>query len=220
MPQVNVIRWRDGAGWIVLAGGGDPESGGMLDIAAQALGGIRYGGPVAYIFAAGDIDAADNHLATLHDLGAPTGYLVDVTTEDDDTLKNRLREAGMIILGDGQDVEALRSGMIGAAQEATLAAYQRGAVILGIGAGASVLGAIIDGMRRGLNWVEGAIIVPHYEDEGEAATLRTLLDANPDAYGIGISSDSALALGPAGEVAAWGAKRITITLGRNYGQSQ
>jgi hypothetical protein len=218
MPQVNVIRWRDGEGWIILAGGGDPESEEMLDITAQALGRIRYGEPVAYVFAAGDIDAADEHLVTLDDLGAPTGYLVDVITEDDETIKRQITEAGMVVIGDGPEVETLRSAMLGAAQEALNTAHERGAVILGIGAGAAVLGAVIEGGKKALNVVELAVIVPHYDGDDEATRLRAILDVHPESYGIGIGTGSALALGPTGEVGAWGLQRITITLGRNATQ--
>ncbi len=40
MPQANVIRWRDGAGWLVLSGGDTSDTG---DIEADALAHVQAG---------------------------------------------------------------------------------------------------------------------------------------------------------------------------------
>src|SRR5690242_12744289 len=85
MPRANVIRWLDGEGWIILSGGGDVDSAETGHIEASALAKVQPGEPLAYIWAAGDIEQADKHLEALYDLGAPTGYLVDILAEDDDT---------------------------------------------------------------------------------------------------------------------------------------
>lgn len=213
MPQVNVIRWRDGAGWLVLSGGGEHGA----DVEAQALARIGPGEPIAYIWAAGDVESADNHLTVLDDLGAPTGYLVDVLTEDDETIKRQLSEAGMIILGDGPNPDRLRSALVGAALEGLSAAFAHGGVILGIGSGAAVLGSFLDSAKDapGLGWVSGAIIAPHYDQAEAPARLRDLLQQHPEAYGLGIGPESALALGADGRIEAWGERQITITLGRS-----
>jgi hypothetical protein len=212
MTQVNFIRWRDGRGWIVLSGGGNITSADTGHVEAEALARIPAGGPVAYIWAAGDIEAADRHLEALIDLGAPTGYLVDVLSEDDDSLRSELGDAGMIILGDGPNLKQLRSGILGAALDGMGQAYEHGAVILGIGQGAAVLGSFLDD-QPGVGWVEQAAIVPGYEQAGQTERLRELLRKNPDAYGIGIGAESALALGPQGEVETWGKRQITVSLG-------
>ncbi|MCS6871784.1 MAG: Type 1 glutamine amidotransferase-like domain-containing protein [Anaerolineae bacterium] len=215
MPQTNVLRWRDGRGWIILAGSGaqlGDQDDVDLDIEAQALTRIAYGEPIAYIWAAGDADTADQHLALLDEMGAPTGYLVDIVTEDDASIRAQLEEAGMIILGDGQSPETLRAALLGAALEGMQAAYARGAVILGIGAGAAALGSFLEG-ANGLGWVENAIVMPNYELDRRIATLRALLEAHPSAYGIAIGSRSALALGADGQVEVWGERKVTILLG-------
>lgn len=219
MPQVNVIRWRDGEGWLVLSGGGDSgteSTVNVVDVETLALSRIQWGEPVAYIWAGGDIEVADKHLAALEDLGAPTGYLVDVLTEDDDTIRAQLTEAGMIVLGDGADVEVLRSGMVGVAVESMAEAFERGAVILGIGGGAAVLAEIVNGTRNsgGLGWLEGGMVIPHIENEAQAALLRQMLQDHPAAYALGIGTGSALALGPDGQVETWGNRQIVVTLGR------
>src|SRR6266851_400232 len=172
MPRANMIRWRDGAGWLVLSGGGDIQSAETGEIEAEALARVAAGDPMAYIWAAGDVETADKHLEALHDLGAPTGYLVDVLTEDDDSLRSQLAVAGLIVLGEG--LEAIGS------------AFERGAVILGVGQGAAVLGSFMPD-QPGVGWIEGAAIMPGYEDDKAVAQLRDTLAKNPDAYGLGIA---------------------------------
>jgi hypothetical protein len=216
MPQANVIRWRDGAGWLVMCGGGDFASGETGEVEAEALARVQAGEPIAYIWAAGDVETADKHLAALEDLGGPTGYLVDVLTEDDDTLRQQISAAGMIVLGDGPNLKALRSGLFGAALEGIGAAFERGAVILGMGQSAALLGSWLENLE-GISWVEGAIIVTSYELDDQPARLRRLLLSHPNAYGLGIGTGSALALGPNGEVESWGERKITITLSQSFG---
>jgi hypothetical protein len=216
MPQANVIRWRDGAGWLVMCGGGDFASGETGEVEAEALTRVQPGDPIAYIWAAGDVETADKHLAELDDLGGPTGYLVDILTEDDDTLRQQLSAAGLIVIGDGPNLKALRSGLLGAALEAIGEAFERGAVILGMGQSAALLGSWLENLE-GIAWVEGAIIVTNYERSDQPAHLRQLLLNHPKAYGLGIGSGSALALGPNGEVESWGERKITITLGKSFG---
>jgi hypothetical protein len=214
MPRTNVIRWRDGAGWLVLSGG-ELESTDSSEIEAEALARVPAGDPLAYIWAAGDVETADQHLATFEDLGAPTGFLVDILTEDDETLRRQLADSGLIVIGDGPNLNDLRSGLLGAALEGISEAYERGAVVLGVGQGAAVLGGILP-ETQGLGWIEGAAIMPGYENEDNAAHLRELLIQHPDAYGLGIGTGSALALGPSGEIAAWGKGQVTVTLGRSF----
>ncbi|MCC7448903.1 MAG: hypothetical protein IT324_15910 [Anaerolineae bacterium] len=211
MPRANVLRWRDGAGWLVLSGGGAVAG----DVEAQALALVSPGEPLAYIWAAGDVESADQHLDALLDLGAPTGYLVDVLTEDDDTIRNQISNAGLIIIGDGPNAKQLRSGLLGAAVEGMVTAFDRGAVILGIGQGAAILGSFMTD-QAGIGWVEGAAIAPHYNRDEVAKQLHDLLLNHPEAYGLGIATGSALALGPKSEVEAWGERQVTVKLGGKF----
>ncbi len=217
MPTANIFTWKDGRGWLILSGGGvegsDPE--------AQALAKIPAGDPVAYIFAASDIEAGDQHLAALEDAGAPVGYLLDVTTEDDATIRAQLTEAGMILLGDGPNVAALRGGLVGAAAEAMQSAFDEGAVVFGIGAGAAVLGAyfvtVQGDVRPGFGWLANAIILPMGETFPlEGAKIQKLLTEHPECFVIALGDESALAFGPDGQVESWGERRLGVTLGKAY----
>jgi cyanophycinase-like exopeptidase len=215
VPQASVFRWRDGAGWIVLSGGdatGDFKGSAAGDIEGRALEHASAGKPLAYIWAAGDVETADRHLAALEELGAPTGYLIDVLTEDDDTIRSEIEDAGVIVLGDGPDANKLRGGLLGAAIEAIGEAHTRGAVILGIGQGAAVLGALLDD-QKGLGWLENGIIMPNYGATEAPDRLREMLRKHPESVGLGLNAGSALAFGPDGQVESWGERQITITLG-------
>lgn len=232
MPQANIFKWRDGEGWLILTGGG--ESGDEIE--SDALAKVAAGDPMAYIWAAGDVETADRHLTALDELGAPTGYLIDVMTEDDETIRAQLEQAGLIILGDGPNVGALRSGIVGAAVDSIGKAYERGAIILAIGAGAAVLGqcylahpqplsasregsqvaAGSTALKPGFSWLERAILLPSYEQERDAAQLRAALAQQPECFGLGLSAHSALAFSPDGNVETWGERNISVILGAAF----
>jgi hypothetical protein len=215
MPRTNVIRWRDGAGWIVLSGGGDFATGETGDLEVEVLARMQAGDHIAYVWAGGDVETADQHLASLEDLGAPTGYLVDVLTEDDDTIRSQLSSAGLIIVGDGSDITNMRSGVLGAALDGISKAFEDGAIVMGIGRGAALFGSVVDG-QQGVDWVQGAIIAPYYNQEGVPEKLTDLLLKQPEAYGLGITAGSGLALGPNGQIEALGDRQVTVKLGHSF----
>src|SRR5262245_3139964 len=96
MPSRNVFHWVDGRGWLVLPGG--PERAGALR--ARAVARAAADGGMACISVSG-VDAGEKLLDDLADLGAPSGYLVDLAAEDDQTVESRLSEGGMVIIGGG-----------------------------------------------------------------------------------------------------------------------
>jgi hypothetical protein len=221
MPRANIFQWREGAGWLILSGGGENPLA-VGDIETLALGKALPGEAMAYVFAAGDIETADRHLAALEDAGAPTGYLVDVQTEDDNTVRAQLSEAGLIIIGDGDNPGALRGGLAGAALDGITQAYERGVTVLAIGTAAVVFGQRYAGgtpaaiIRDGLAWLDHGLIVPHYVVERDADRMRGLLLQTPDLYALTLGVDSALALGNDGTVELWGERAVGVTLGAQY----
>jgi hypothetical protein len=222
MPQVNIFQWRDGAGWIVLSGGGMWESEDNLNIHARILGRTVSQGPIAYIWAASDIETADHHMDVLRDLGARTGYLVDILTEQEDVLFQQLSEAGVIILGDGPNSEALREALVGVGQRGIEEAFRQGATIYAIGQSAVTMSAYqVQGNQLvpGFNWLANAIVMPDY-DAGQADGLRDLVQQLPASYGLGMGQGAALALGPYGEVEVWGNTAITVSLSHGYSHEE
>jgi len=205
----SVLTWRSGNGWLVLSGGPDALS----EIRAQALTRMRLVGGAAYISLDDD---DDDVLEDLGELGGPTGYLVNILLEDDDTIRARLKEAGLVLLPDIADPEALRSALVGAAIEAIQDAFERGAVVLAEGVSAALLGELLildNGAEiRGLAWVEDAAIVPGVTSLAESAGARFMLAAHRVSKVIGIGVGSALVLGPDGIIEAWGQREVTVAL--------
>ena len=221
MPRAQLFQWPAGEGWLILSGGNvDPLAVGEIETLALAK--ALPGEALAYVFAAGDIETADRHLAALEDAGAPTGYLVDVQTEDDVTVRAQLAEAGLIILSDGDNAGALRGGLSGAALAGITDAYARGVPLLAIGTAAVIFGQKYAGgasgqvIRDGLAWLEHSLIVPHYRAESDAVIVRDRLIQTPELYALTLGFDSALVLGGNGRVELWGEQQIGVTLGPDY----
>jgi hypothetical protein len=215
MAQNAVLQWRDGRGWLIFAGGAADHA----EIRALALNRVAADGAVAYI-AFGDMMGADNLLTELEDLGAPSGYLVDVMTEDDDTIHDKLADAGMVIVGAGDDPEFIRSTLMGAAIAGIQDAYVQGAVVLVEGLSTMVFGAWMmlntGELTYGLEWLEHALLIPALTSLSDSAMARGVLDQVPTAIAVGIGPGSALVLGPDGEVETWGQQQVTIALGSEY----
>jgi hypothetical protein len=216
MAQNNVLRWHDGRGWLILSGGCDSLS----DVRASTLGRASADGGVAYITLGGQSGFGEKALADMEDLGAPPGYLVDVLTEDDETITAKLSEAGIVVIEGDADLDDLRSGLIGAAIDGIQTAFQNGAVVLAEGSAATVFGAWVlesDELTAGFEWLENSLIMPGITSIAESAIAQDVLLRQPGAIAIGIGEGSALALGPDGEVEPWGLRQVTVALGKEYG---
>ncbi len=211
MPQQSVFNWPDGRGWLVLAGGSDD------DVRATAIERASADGGVAYV----SLMPSDDALDAMQDLGAPTGYVVDVTTEDDDTLKARIGDAGIVVLGGAGTAEDFRSSLVGAAEEGLHTAHERGAMLLIEGDAVTAFGAYLikpDGvLRDALEWLQNMIVVPGVTSVSDSETAQAVMGAQPLAVALGIGPTSALALGPDGEVQQWGDKQVTIALNQAPG---
>lgn len=204
----SVLTWHSGDGWLVLCGGLDPLS----EIRALALTRMTLVGGAACVSLDDDDEDA---LEDLGELGGPTGYLVNILIEDDDTIRARLKDAGLVLLPHHDDPQALRSALVGAAVEGILDAFERGAVILAEGSSAALLGEMMvydDEAAPGLGWVVDTAIVPAVTTLAESASARFLLAAHRVSKVIGIGVGSALVLGPGGHIETWGHRQVTVAL--------
>ncbi len=207
----HILRWPEGAGWIVLSGGNDSLSA----IRAQVLRKANPDGGIAYIGLS--VDDADDIMDDMAELGAPTGYLVNIVTEDDETIRSELLDASVIVVSDENRPSELRSALMGAARDAMREAHEAGATILAEGSAAALFGAVFvsggDEVLSGFNWLEGAYIVPGVTSISESELARSALATNSAALVVGIGDGSALALGPTASVETWGDQQISIGLG-------
>lgn len=212
MQVHDLFRWRAGQGWLIFSGGAD--SGGELR--GRVLGLAAADGAVACI-GFGIQPAADSVLDDIEDLGAPSGYIVDVDTEDDATIRDRLGEAGIILItSETGDADAVRSSLVGAGIAGIEEAFSRGAALLLEGAAASAFGTWLvhpdQGIGSGLAWLSDVFVLPMIDD----AAVQTLLMTQPDAFALRIGVGSALALGPQGEIEIWGQRQVVVTLGPRF----
>lgn len=209
MTQNQVLRWLEGNGWLVLSGGTDKLS----DIRAQALARLQLDGHVVYLGLSDEDE--DELLDDMGELGAPTGFLLNVVMEDDDTIRSMLRDAAMIFIPGDVDAYALRSALAGAAVDGMKAAYERGAIILGEGSGAMLLGAVAADRAEpfdGIGWLRDTFVAPAVSSVAESDVARELLAMQKVGVAVGIAVGSALVLGPDGQVETWGAREVTIAL--------
>lgn len=216
MASNNILRWQDGQGWLVLSGGNDSSS----EVRARTLERAAADGGVVYLSLDGTTNSVEAAMEDFEDLGAGAGYLVDVLTEDDDTIKLNVSEASIVVIQGGQTAAQVRSNLLGAAVEGIRTAYERGAMILAEGICASVFGAWIIGedgaLLDGLGWLQRGLVVAGVTAVSSSPDAIALLNEQPDAIALGIGIGSGLALGPAGEVEPWGKRQVTIALGSVY----
>jgi len=227
LTRAGPLAWRSGTGWLMLAGGGSWRSGEMDEINAAALGWADLDRPLAVIpTAGGSTQQAEALLDEYADLGGPNGYVVpifDAVGAHQAENCGLLEEAGLIVIADApHTVNLVRSFRASPAIDAMAEAFDRGAVILGVGAGASALGAWVadptpnatEPLRAepGFGWVENVIVAPHFGGTEEDTRLRHLLSIRPDCLGIGIPEGAALSLGPSGEVENVGSGQVTVVV--------
>lgn len=216
MAGNNVLRWRDGRGWLVFSGAAEAGS----EVRAQAIGRTAADGGVAYISFGSNTEVAEAALLDMEDLGASSGYLVDVLSEDDETIRTKLAESSMIVIESDADAQSVRSGLLGAAAEGIESAFANGALILAEGLTAAAFGqwimSEVGQMIDGLGWLEQSIILPGVVAVAESTAGRSALYDQPSALALGIGVGSALVLGPDGELELWGHKQVTVALGRGF----
>jgi len=227
MSRAGPLQWRAGMGWLMLAGGGSWQEDETGEVDAAALGWADLDRPMAVLPTAGsstiDAEALLDYYA---DLGGPNGYVVPIFDVAGARLTENCRlleEAGLIYVSDGPKVATLVRALRGSpAVQALVRAFERGAVIVGMGTGAAALGAwIVDpehsssGASRaepGLAWLNNIVVAPHFEGTEVAHRLRDLLDLKPNCLGLGIPDRVALGLGPSGEVENIGPGQVTVVV--------
>jgi len=218
------IEWRPGKGWLVLIGGTSDQwrTTEAIDRAAIAL--MPANTPIAFVPAAAcPPDYGESFLATYRRLGATAGHVVSIhdrASAQDAANAKLLRDAGLIYFGGGETPELLASMTGTPAVDAIAAAYEQGAVIAGMSAGAIALSAwgvsMGAGVLQGWAWLRRVVVSVHYGAEREAGLNAALRD-HPDMLGLGLPEDVALALGPNGELEAWGDEEIDLRDGATPG---
>jgi hypothetical protein len=210
-----ILKYLSGRGWLIFSGGNTAGS----PIRAQALARATAYGTTAYISLADD--SGDALMDDMEDLGARSGYFVDLQYEDPDDIQEQLQTASFIAIEVGASLDALYRVLSDDAVAGLRDAYERGAVILLEGLAANLFGrwALSDNgeLLDGLDWVKNAFIEPESAGIDDSRAVQTVMAKIPDAVAINITAGSALVLGPEGQVEVWGEEQnVTISLGRSF----
>lgn len=211
MAIEDVLRWVNGEGWLVLSGRNDILS----EVRAMALSRANAEGGVAYI----GLDDDDNEdlIEDMAELGAPTGYLVNIVAEDDETIRQRLEDASLIVIPDGYEPEIMYSSLTGVAIEAIRGAYKQGVVVLVEGEQISLFGKYFklhDGTtKEGYDFVENSLLLANVVSLADSDVAIAMLESRLVTVALGIGIGSALVLGPNNIVETWGKRQVSIALG-------
>lgn len=210
MSAAAPFSWLDSNGWLVLSGIPDALS----EIRALALSRYDGGGAVAYISLAADL--GDALMDDMAELGAPTGYLVDLEEADNNEIYERLNAAGMIVIEAPNDQDPLQRLLTQTVKSALKAALERGALLLFEGAAAAIAGErwlTAEGeLSIGLNFVHNVLISSRADGFAAGDIARAAHHELPDLSIMGLAPGAALALGPARRIETWGDGEVTISL--------
>lgn len=211
MREMAPFKWLTTGGWIVLSGPANARS----EIRARALSRALAGGAIAYISLSDDM--GDALMDDMAELGATTGYLVDLQEQDNNEVYERLSTATMIALQAEGAADLLLQLLRRTAVHAMREVLSRGGLILFEGDAASVAGEHVFDQSgevvSGLSFVKGALITADAASIAESGSLRAARLQLPQATFIGLASGSALVLGPDGHIETWGERQVTISLG-------
>jgi hypothetical protein len=156
----------------------------------------------------------------MEDLGAPSGYLVDLNQDRGAGLERHLEEASIIVIEVGNTLEPLLQLLNEDVQVLLRGAYEQGAVLLVEGLAVNVFGKwVVDDsgdVYDGFNWLEDMFLEPSVTSAEDSRAVQDIMQAYAQAIAIEIADDSAIAFGGAGGVEVWGERNVTISLGRQY----
>jgi hypothetical protein len=212
------LNYLAGRGWLIFSGGNTPDG----EIRALAIARAKTYGITAYISSADD--GGDALMDDMEDLGARSGYFIDLEMEESEDTLDELKTSSLVVIEVGTSIDTLHAALRGDVLEGVKQAYQNGGVVLIEGLAVNLFGrwvvaddgAIIDG----LNWVKNAFIEPESTGAEDSRAVKAVLSEMADAVAINIEAGAALALGPNGAIERWGEDaNVTISLGRKFTES-
>ncbi|MDF1512515.1 MAG: hypothetical protein P1S60_01775 [Anaerolineae bacterium] len=225
MPVQGPLSWLDGEGWLVLAGGGDPETGVTDQVDMQLLSIANLDRPMVVLLSDGNRIQAEILLDHYTGLGGPGGEAFSLTEMTRTQLHtprflSLLSEAGVLCLGGVNPIPLVQNLYNSPALQHIIQGYSslQAMSILGLDAGAAALAQWTFGpapdylQAMGLGWLSNSVIVPNFTRTEDSAILRQLPQVAPDVLGLGIPVGTALALGPIGQVETWGSGQVTAVI--------
>jgi hypothetical protein len=130
-----------------------------------------------------------------------------------------LGEAGLLVLAGDNPLPLAQNLYLSPALEHIVRGFStlQALTLVGIGGAASTLSRWAIGpapehlQAKGLGFVMNAVVAPHFT-RTEASILQHVPQELPDMLGLGIPDETALALGPEGQVETWGPGQVTAVV--------
>lgn len=219
-------------GILIIIGGAEDKSGDSV-ILKQAPQMLAEGDILTVLTTAtekpGEVGA--NYNEVFQRLGVKRVQILDISTRDDAENENNceaIRNSKCVFMtgGDQLRITSILGGT--AAYGELKSCYNRGGIIMGTSAGASVMSTtmVVQGkdneparkctlkMAPGLGFVSGIIIDQHFDQRGRFGRLLCGVAENPDVLGIGIDEDTAVKLYPDMHFEIIGSNAVTIIDGK------
>jgi cyanophycinase len=214
LATTNIRLKHEGAGTLILIGGTSDRWRTTEHIDSAAVELAPKGRPVAFIPAAAcPQDYGLTFLETYRSLGSEDGYVVPVhdrSSAMDRANAELIASAGLVYFGGGETTALLEAMTDTPVLDAVRSAYESGAVIAGMSAGAIALsawGVPLNpdiGVLRGWGWLERTVVSVHHTPQRDGLLERALKERT-GFTGLALPEDVAIVFPPEGEPRALGA---------------
>jgi cyanophycinase len=174
----------------------------------------------------------EDYRRTFKRLGVKKTIVLNITSREEANDTNLLKciedATGIFFTGGDQlRITSLLGGT--SAYEKLHEAYNRGVVIAGTSAGASVMSStmIVEGdsekspqmntlkMSPGMGLINGVVVDQHFAQRGRIGRLLTAVAQNPYVLGIGLDEDTAIVVGANEQFEVYGSQTVTVVDGEN-----
>ena len=192
------------SGWLVLAGSVPSLAGGSAWM-DRLLPRMDLGRAVVWLAADPEGTQPTKFLEDIEDLlGAPV--------DRQSPAEVGWETAGLLLITDPSPVS-----MLPALRNRLLTCLEGDGIVMAVGQPATGFGGAIrsplgGAPDEGLGWLPGSVVLPEGEELAEDG-WRRWLQSREKRFAIRLPADSMLALGPAGEVEAWGGAQPGVILG-------
>jgi hypothetical protein len=224
MPTQGPLQWVDGYGWLILTGGGDWRRGDLDRIDARVLSVINLDRPMIVLLASGPVAEAEALLEHYTLMGGPGGEAFSLDQKSRSQLSappflDLLGEVGLLVLAGDNPLPLAQNLYLSPALEHIVRGFStlQALTLVGIGGAASTLSRWAIGpaphylQAKGLGFLINAVVAPHFT-RTEDSILQHVPQELPEMLGFGIPDQTALALGPDGQVETWGTGQVTAVV--------
>jgi len=205
-------------GWVMLTGAIPSIGGAFPDLADHLLEKIDPSRPPLGLMGGGG--RSQKMAALMEDLAVlieVEGVVMALGEETEQHIEN----AGMIVLAGGKTQEWLQAFEHSDLEQRLIEFLQMGNLLIAAGTPAAVFGSWTlpeDGapLKKGLEWLPGAIVLPGTGEPAEIPEVSELLASSGRLFALGLPPETALAVGPGGEAGVWSLASPKLVLGKGW----